>query len=168
MRILLTLLLLGLLQSVDAQVQRSNFWLKDSGPICVVVEGPTEDAKSLGITDREMKTTVELRLRTLGLPITSDRAIAGVTLYINASTSCGGPNKSNCAMSVSLEFWQDVILVTDYLKAKHLSDKVFNATTYHSLGLKIGSRASFTNWKDTILQSVDQFANAYLAANPRE
>lgn len=129
-----------------------------AGPVYVLVEGLRENAKDTGLTEDQIKTKVELELRSHGIPVgkASDRA----TLYVNVNIV--GPNSYGLFayhISIAHQEWVNLI------RPGKLGTM---ATLWDTGATGISDELSF---RDDVLNAlgvhVDSYANGYLAANEK-
>jgi len=163
-----------LLVAVSTQALADKYSLVGISSIGVLVEGLGEDSKDrTGLTERELKTALELRLRQNGIKVysTLEAGRAGsenITahylegspgLYLNVNIL---PARSSCVYVVTLVMSQTVMLLRDPTKETL-------ATTWETPGElgygpcnKIGESIL-----ERVARAVDAFSNDYLAANPK-
>lgn len=113
--------------------------------------------KELGVTAERLQTAVELRLRTLGLPVTSSGSAP--TLHVRLNVVCSSV-VDICAVNVDVSMSR---LVTLPRRASCL------ATIWNTSGHYIGGKITFKDSliRDTLMENVDIFANDYLAVHPK-
>ncbi len=133
---------------------RSRSSLNGLAAFHVVVEqlGPKIEGK--GLTRQQLQTDVELRLRHAGVTVSSD---APVLLYANIAIAC---NEIVCAYNISLEVQQAVRLVA------HPESGTLLAATWNT-GTTGLSERRLQSIRDRLKDQVDQFLNAYQAANSK-
>lgn len=163
-RLVVVVLTLCAFQSVSGQSQplaSDEETLRGIEYIRVVVEELSHSAKQNGLTEGAVKTAVELRLRSLGLPVWAAREIPPMTpyLYVNINIVCLN-DPPFCAMYIRLNVKQVV----------GNSNGLFSYASTWSTGSNLitGARALRSNWQRDLIEQVDLFANDYLAANPKK
>ncbi|HUV05809.1 MAG TPA: hypothetical protein VMX94_11960 [Armatimonadota bacterium] len=138
-------------------------------PLCglkgvyVLVENLPDDAKEF-TTREEIATWVELRLRTTGIPVLTLEehwnVIGWPTLYVSMNARKHDGNRFTC--NINLELNEQVRLTRPPYKT-------VTGTTWADGALGGGSAlGSREHVKDLILELVDNFANDYLAVNPKK
>ena len=142
-------------QAGDSSLSLSS--LKGLAAFKVVVEqlGPKIEGK--GLTRQQLQTDVELRLRQAGVTVSSD---APALLYANIAVVCNELVSAYCAYNINLEVQQTVRLAVSPESGTLLAATWSTGTT----GL-LGRRVQLI--RDGLKDQVDQFLNAYLAANPK-
>ncbi len=124
--------------------------------ISVVIEDLGPDEESLGLTKSRLQTRVELRLRRSGITVLED---AIPFLYININVKKVPTGLYAVATEVSLK--QQVYLVRD--SSIEISGVTWNVASVGTVGENRLARSIL----DHVGKYVDEFANDYLAANPR-
>ncbi len=139
-------------QASDSKLSRSS--LKGLVAFNVVVEqlGPRIEGK--GLTQQQLQTDVELRLRQAVVTVSSD---APALLYANIAIVC---DELVCAYNINLEVQQAVRLMV------HPESGILLAATWKTgtTGL-LGHRLQ--SIRDRLRDQVDQFLKAYVAANAK-
>lgn len=130
--------------------------------VAVVVEDLREDAVKDGLDAAQLKTEAELRLRKAGVtvfegPDSSDN-ITGAYLYINVTTL---KDKNLYAFSIRAALSERVRLSRDV-------PKITAGETWQSNSIgTVGSDNMTVSIRQSVSDTVDEFANAYLAQNPK-
>ncbi len=124
--------------------------------ISVVIEDLGPDEESLGLTKSRLQTQVELRLRRSGITVLED---AIPFLYININVKKVPTGLYAVATEVSLK--QQVYLVRD--SSIEITGVTWNVASVGTVGENRLARSIL----DHVGKYVDEFANDYLAANPR-
>lgn len=136
--------------------------LKGIKTFAVRIERVHDTFREIGVDESVIRTAVELRLRSLGLPIS--RSVNTLPfLYINATTVCSA-EISVCAVTYILEFTQPVLLL---LPSKNTDSVVSGITYTDGITLLYGTRALRDAWRVPLLEIVDKFANEFLAQKAR-
>src|SRR5262245_29812941 len=137
---------------------RKRALLKGVKSFDVVVEGLGSDVEPI-LSQTDMQTTVELRLRQFGLPLSEE---GDGYLYVNLNAIPTEEDKSRWAYSLTVEFNQcDAIRARDRLPLGCVG--VWN--TGHIV--VVGSRKFREGALESVRELTDRFINDYLAANPR-
>ena len=124
--------------------------------VSVVIEDLGPDAESLGLTKSRLHSQVELRLRRSGITVLED---AIPFLYININLKKVPTGLYAVATEVSLK--QQVYLVRDSsIEITGVTWKVGSVGT-------VGEDRFAKSILNHVTRYVDEFANDYLAANPR-
>lgn len=147
-------------QDIDAATKDEKESLKGIKSFHVVVES-LEEEKAAGLTEDQIQTDVELRLRSLGLKVVDSPKVDGflyVDVHIVPPQGTGG---SFYSFHIRLEFHQMVILFRDH-KASFLCSTWSTGRTGF---VKTGKVEK--NLREQILERVDEFANDFLAVNPK-
>jgi hypothetical protein len=150
-------------QGTGAQVTTcsSKVALQDIGEFPVIIEELMPATLRLGITKESLKTAVELRLRSLGLPV--KEKITNGWLSVEFNSVCQSTDEASaCGYIVDVHFK----LVTRSLKSSptYCSPSIW---TRNLVG--VGNVVFLRNdWQFRVLTVVDLFANDYLAANPKK
>ncbi len=124
--------------------------------ISVVIEDLGPDEESLGLTKSRLQTRVELRLRRSGITVLED---AIPFLYVNINVKKTSTGLYAVATEVSLK--QQVYLVRD--SSIEITGVTWNVASVGTVGENRLARSIL----DHVGKYVDEFANDYLAANPR-
>jgi hypothetical protein len=122
-------------------------------------------AERHGLTDSQVQTDVELRLRRAGIrvltPDEQDARPGSPYLYININTKAGdGPSAGLIAVNINVELRQSVRLARDP------DIWVLHATTWSKSVLGLGGHAQLRHVRESLGDQVDKFINDYYAANP--
>ena len=159
---LLIALLLSLSSMANAQTFANNQdqTLKTIKPFSVIIETIQPDLqKGVGITNLYAQTTVELRLRELGLPVQSRRPDGNPYLYVQF-TGRQIEGTVIYAIHYSVRLSQVVTLA---------DGQNCYAETWSTGVLHTGGRQQVTSsWQKALLSLIDEFANAYLEQNPKQ
>jgi len=130
----------------------------------VVVENMDRDIERDGITEKSLQTTVELRLRQAGIRILSNterlRAPGNPYLYLDIQT-LKDRNENFYAYSIELK-------LNEIVRLDRNPNVMESATTWHARG-RIGlvGVQRLQALRRSVGEMVNQFINAYLAANPK-
>lgn len=158
-------LLIALLLSLPSMAVAQKFLTNQTdtlakvGPFRVVVDPiDPETSKTLDIRTSSVQTAVELRLRSLGLPVTSSNSDSEPYLWVRLDHVCSD-NGVACARSVIVSFHQVVNLKGSQCYANTWSISVTGIA---------GLPSAKNTWNTFLMPGVDTFANAYLEANPKK
>jgi hypothetical protein len=123
----------------------------------IVVEDLHTGAQKIGLTEEDIQTDVESKLRLAGMQIltTEQKAKAGAAISFAVVTVTADASSAN----VSLRLAQDVILYRDSTITLPL------AVTWETSSVM--SNPNRSRVSDFINDEVDKFLNAWLTANPR-
>jgi hypothetical protein len=128
----------------------------------VLVERLNPDAEHAGLTETQIQTDVELRLRQAGIAVLTEgerlRTPSMPVLYVRVSTYKRG-EIGVFAYNISVELLQFVLI-------EHNSTHV-TTTTWSTGALGIVGEQNLSLIRASIRDYVDRFINAYLAVNPR-
>ena len=153
---------------VRAQDGFESFFVSDSGQlkgigaVHVVVEELNPEAEGLGLRKADIQQDTELGLSTAGIRIeTREQRLArnsGV-LYVKVGSHCD----DTCGFSIEVLYRETVLARRD--PANIL---ITFATTWKAAGTNgtVGE-SNLHQVRDSVKNQVDQFINAYLAANPK-
>ena len=122
----------------------------------ILIEFLNDDVKAFGITEQQLRTDVEVKLRSAGIPVLS-RSLDDSYLYINLTGI--KVDSYTYVFSYSVEYAQTVLLERNF---KWLTGvKIWRSRTLGKAGLerKQGVR-------ETLKGLVDEFINDYLTVNP--
>jgi hypothetical protein len=123
----------------------------------VLVEGFDPDLVQAGVTETQIQTDVEIKLRQAGFKVKDKEEMFSpyIYLYINVSSN----NKNGIfAVSVHTSLTQEV-----YLDRDKSIDTL--ASTWDTGDIGLISRGNVRSLRDTISDQVDRFINDYLKAN---
>lgn len=141
-------------------------YLRGIGGVNVTIEKLNEGALEVGLTEEQLQTDVELRLRQSGIRVLTEKerltAPGGPFLYVNVN---GHKAESGLhAFGISVALYQRVILERNGMKGGHVEtwQRAAIGTRGHADG---DSDAAFV--RENVKDKVDEFLNAYLAANPK-
>jgi hypothetical protein len=130
--------------------------------VSVGVENMSAEAERDGLTRSALQTDVELKLRLAGIPVLtlmeSVLAPNGANLYLNVNML--GDEMGLYAYSIRLELKQRVRLYRD-------PTVVTPAATWGTGSVGLVGKVRLTSVRDGVRDRLDQFINAYLAANPK-
>jgi hypothetical protein len=124
----------------------------------VVVENLNSGAQQCGLTEPQVQTDVEIRLRRSGAVVVPP--LVGTYFYVNVHTvpiQSWGASLGACAYNISLEFRQQV----------YLSGHRITAATWDTAMLGISSETSGRQIRDSLGDLVDKFLNDWLSVNNR-
>jgi hypothetical protein len=132
--------------------------------VMVVVENLKPEVERGGLTQQQLQTDVELRLRQAGIRILTEQERFGVPggpiLHVNVSTPLkSDPNLDLAAVYIGIGLYQRASLETD------TSPILVSTWNVESVG--IVGKAHFAAIRNTVRDHVDEFINAYLSVHPR-
>ncbi len=131
--------------------------------VYVLVEAMTPDAERDGLARSTLQTDVELKLRQAGIRVLSENEFTEVPrspmLYLRVSTFRRS-ELSVSAFHIKLEVAQVVRLVRD-------PTITLPAATWEINRLGLVGSDKLSKVRENVRDAVDQFINAYLAANPK-
>jgi hypothetical protein len=171
MKTILTAVVLavGVASSVVAQGddEHSRQTLAGLRGVHVDVWGVREDAQRHGLSETQLQTDVELRLREAGIEVLSMDDLlrtAGVpVLHVTAGTMHLSDSMSGVyAYCVSVELEQGTHLART--PSVHVIGRTWNATGMFGV---VGANHLEERVRRDVRDLTDQFINAYLAANPK-
>ena len=128
-------------------------------PVIQVMVDPLEpDAERDGLTNTQLKTDVEVRLRKAGIRVASSGLFPVLRLIVKELKRSAS---EKCVYALRLELLQEIALVRN----RSVS---FNAATweYSYLG-EVGADKFSRTVRDNVADMVDHFINAYLEYNPK-
>ncbi len=150
------------------------------GSVNVIVENLSQDARDAGLSEEGLKTAVELRLRQSGIRVLED---SDPWLYVQLTVASNevGTRFVGYGYGLNVKLHETGFFQRHVLEAATKTDVdtttvgeffedlfSYSITTWQRNGLghtgRDGYRALIRN---DILEFVDEFANDYLAANPR-
>jgi len=169
-RLMVTLVLAGLVLTCpggfqafggDSKWERETF--RGLHGVAVLVENIKPEAERDGLTQRQVQTDVELRLRQAGLRVLTRKEVLAAPgtpyLYININ-AIKRDNPQLYIVHITVALDQSVLLERDPAITVPL-------TPTWSIGWTGStSQANLRQAREIILDHVDQFINAYLAENP--
>ena len=133
--------------------------------VCVSVTPIDEDAQRMGLTQIQVQTDVELKLRQAGIPVLTEGE-AGSTpgvpyLYVELITLQPRAIRNVYAYNVEIELVQTIHLARN--------SEFGLGTTWSATGVigTVGENNLASSVRETVRDQTDQFINAYLAANPK-
>ncbi len=155
---LVLLLSSGFAAMGHAQIDADAQSLTGVRRVAVVVESMSEGQQALGLSEFTIQTDVELRLRQAGIQVVSAKEPHDAWLYVQVTTTIGpGSN----AWHVHLGLNQVVTLARNPTLV--LSEETWQARGRIGLSPE-GQIVEPT--RNAVRDQVDQFLNAWLAANP--
>ena len=154
----------------EFQQQQNRLALRGLKGVSVLVEGLVAEVERAGLTQRQIQTDVELRLRLAGIRVlTRAETIdgpGGPSLYVNVHALIRG-NPPSWVYAVAVELLELVVL--ERTAPENLSfapENLLLAATWHApRGLGFGPLADTQMIRQSVTDMVDQFINDYLAAN---
>jgi hypothetical protein len=138
----------------DSLAQRAT--LKGVNIVEVVVEEVDPVAERDGLTQSQLRTEVELRLRQAGIPV--GPTLTG-HLYVNVDTVKSDDGQTY-AYNVLLQYMQQVVLARD-------PKAPLFATTWETGGVGMIGANRLRQVRRHVATYVDQFITAYLEQNPK-
>lgn len=151
----------GVDDSDEATDQANRALLRGLEGVVVEVHDAGRNADEISLTKKRLQTLVELRLRTLGIPVLTEteRTASGEKPLLRVRWAYATVGDSFVS-TITVELVQWVVLHRD-------RTQVYSAPTWTSsedllLGPKSQAVDGITEY---LLESVDDFANDYLAAN---
>lgn len=137
----------------------------------VLVESPGADEKQLGLTQSQLQTDIEVKLRTAGIRVfsaeESRETSDGAYLYCNVNIKVDSDGL--CAISYELSLNQIVYMNRSEEVTEKMSyyTKVYGIT-WDTGGVAIsGVNNAKSGSREIVKDSIDEFINAFLAANPK-
>lgn len=128
----------------------------------VVVLGINEGVTGTGLTEEDIRTIVELKLRLAGIKISDSNLVPGLVVILSAINVEVSENNPHLVYSFELSIHQDSILIRDP------SILVINGKTWDTGTTGITPKEDFKQKiKSTLNDLMDSFLNDYLKANPR-
>ena len=169
------LLALGVFVLVFPSAPEAQALLEGLDSVGVSIDHLGDDATSAGLSEASLKTAVELRLRQSGIRVEEDS-----TATLSVSVPVLEAETGGYAYGAQVALMEDVYLprrmesvqnpdgtprsLALYFRQQH----VYPAMVWQRSGLGTASPSTARTYiRDDILEKVDEFANAYLAANPR-
>jgi hypothetical protein len=150
---LITLLPLGGLSGDDKQSRNT---LKGVKGLEVLIERLETNEKAIGLSEEDLQTDVELKLRQTGILIGKQNVASGQPVLYVSLVSLEGPLP--VSYFIKLELCQDVTL------SRNGAD--YSVVPTWSVGT-IGRANSSRNIRDILKDLIDKFLNAYLSVNPK-
>ena len=149
-----------------------NFWkdwqiLKYITRVTVLVEGLSEDAVKIGLTEHRIQTVTELRLRKEGINIVTREEVSkedvvfGSITYMRIPTLYVNVHVAGAAVSVRLE-------ILDFVKLDRIAEVWCLATTWHSPQMAGTHGNNPESIVGSVNQLLDEFFNDYYKANPKK
>jgi hypothetical protein len=123
----------------------------------VVIEHLTDAAKRIGLTEAQLQTAVELRLRKAGIRVfpTTEPGISLLVIQVTTVERLG-----------LYAYYVDVSLLQSVSVAHNFTSAYASTWTAGWLGT-VGTTQARSAIRETVGEQVDRFLNAYLAVNPR-
>ena len=160
MAILITLICLDLSMAQTRDQQRDS--LQGLQGVEVVIEGLRPDAETDGLSQEAIRTAVELILRSRGIRVLtrseSLRTPSAPYLYVKVSTY--NHSSDLYAYAVTVEVMQKVSLA-------QRPQQTVSAATWEKGGVGTTGHSNIRMVIDSVESKVKEFANDFLAANPR-
>jgi len=150
--LLLVLAATGRVVATDEQVERQT--LKGIKFVAVQVEALRPEIESDGLTQAQIKSDVEQRLRQSGIQVNDG---ASATLIVNVNAVLVGQAAPLYAVSAQVDFQQDVVV-------RGLDA---TASTWSIGGIAAVGRANLPMVRDFVRSKVDKFIDAYFSVNPK-
>jgi hypothetical protein len=142
----------GRVVATDEPVERQT--LKGIKFIAVHVESLRPEVESDGLTQAQIKSDVEQRLRQSGIQVNDG---ASATLIVNVNAVLVGQAAPLYAVSAQVDFQQDVVV-------RGLDA---TASTWSIGGVAAVGRANLPMVRDFVRSKVDKFIDAYFSVNPK-
>jgi hypothetical protein len=160
MALLMTLICLDLSEAQTRDQQRDS--LQGLQGVEVVIESLRPDAQTDGLSQEAIRTAVELILRSKGIRVftrsESLSTLAAPYLYVKVSTY--NHSSDLYAYAVTVDVMQKVSLA-------QRPRQMMSATTWERGGVGTTGHSNISMVIDSVESKVKEFANDYLAANPR-
>jgi hypothetical protein len=150
--LLLMLAATGRVVATDEPVERQT--LKGIKFIAVQVESLRPDVERDGLTQAQIKSDVEQRLRQSGIQVNDG---ASATLIVNVNAVLVGQGAPLYAVSAQVDFQQDVVV-------RGLDA---TASTWSIGGVAAVGRSNLPMVRDFVRSKVDKFIDAYFSVNPK-
>jgi hypothetical protein len=154
--------------ALEKQKAKDIELLKGVPGVWVLVEWNGDDPKGPAVDGKRLQTAVELQLRKAGIKVLTrqewDKLESSPRLYfaVNLHTGRGSPSSDLIPFSLKLQYEEWVTVSRE----KPLSRM---ATLWESSGGGVVvSRSMLPKLVDNAMEMIDEFANLYLAANPRK
>ena len=156
----------------DNQFSRKS--LRDISGMSVLVE-PTEDQeKRDGLSEQDIQTDVELKLRLAGIQVfPKGRSTSPGIPYLYISVNTILQDGVLYAFHTEVALYQEVLLQRDQsiglvdAKAGHPTTAPLSAATWSTGRIGAVSKGKLSQVRSLIKDSIDVFLNAYLSVNPR-
>jgi hypothetical protein len=150
------LVLVGMGTAWPSDTKRDRETLKGLKAIAVVVEDLKPEAERDGITQSQLQTDVELRLRQLGVLVDTE-SLEYLYVHVRAIKTTG---VSGYAYSALAEVRQPVMVA-------RTGQGVFAATWSQELLATTPLTRASQSVREDVRDLVDSFINAYLSVNPK-
>lgn len=138
--------------------------LKGLQGVKVLVEAIKPEVEKYGLTEQQLQTDVELRLRQNGIKVLSEKewlsAAGQPYIYVNVNIM-KVENIPLVTYGITLELKQNVSLERD-------PTKLCSASTWDRRGVMSAGLGKIENIRECVKGYVDNFINDYLAANPKD
>lgn len=178
-KMLLAIICLTFALPVTAQnslFEKQKATLRGLTGVYVLVEKINDSVKDYGITENQIRTDVELRLRKAGIRVLSQSESFNTPgepyLYIkigivNIQTS-GDNFRFGYAYDITVSLEQDVLLERKIMADKNTPVQIpISAATWERGTLGVLPKADVRSIRDDVNDYIDQFINDFLAVNPR-
>jgi hypothetical protein len=142
----------GSARATDESLERQT--LKGVTVVAVQVEALRPEVESDGLTQAQIKSDVEQRLRESGIQVNDG---ASATLLVNVNAVLVGQASPLYAVSAQVAFQQDVVV-------RGLDA---TASTWSIGGIAAVGKANLPMVRDFVRGKVDKFIDAYRSVNPK-
>jgi hypothetical protein len=125
----------------------------------VLVKELNRDAKKMGLTEAELKTDIESKLKNEGIRVLGEmgREHGNPILYL-VIKSVKATSRGGSAFHIDLSFWQDVRIAR--------SGESTRAPTWSISGIGVTQKKKVI--ENSVEDFADRFISAWLAVNPRQ
>jgi hypothetical protein len=151
-------------KGIDTEESRAT--LRGLQGVWVIVDNLGLDVEQAGLTQNQIQTDVELRLRKAGIRILTRQETLSIPgrpwLYVGVETHESRGRPGLYPFVLSLELWQLVYLARDPNVATQAP------TWSHKSILGMTGASHLREVRDRVVVMVDVFINAYLAVNPEQ
>lgn len=127
--------------------------------ISVLLENVDEDAQQRGLSAHQIQTDVELRLRQAGIPVADTSEQGNPYLYVNVQT---------LRLERGAYVWHLEVQLLQRVALDRNPSNTLLAPTWGSSKLGIIGADKLSQLRDDIRDMVDEFINAFLAANAKK
>jgi hypothetical protein len=160
MAMLMTLICLDLSVAQTRDQQRDS--LRGLKGVEVVIESLRPDAQADGLSQEAIRTAVELILRSKGIQVLtrSESLSTPATPYLYVKVSTYNHSSDLYAYAVTVEVMQKVSLA-------QRPQQMMSATTWEQGAVGTTGHSNIRMVIDSVESKVKEFANDFLAANPR-
>jgi len=149
----------------DTLKERQRNTLKGLQGVYVIVESLKPEVEKYGLTEQQLQTDVELRLRQNGIKVLSQQEWLSTPgrpwLYVNVNVVIHDEPPLVVAYNILLKLKQDVLLERD-------TTKRCDASTWYTGSIGCASLGKIGTIREHVKNYVDKFINDYLAANPKK